>query len=70
MLPHFVTHAASHTTAHNRNINFAICMHILKLEYYWKLNTRPVCAKTHRKMQIPIEKYFSDGIPSENNTHK
>ena len=33
------------------------------------LNT-PVRAKTHRKMRIPTEKYFSDGVPSENNTQK
>ena len=24
-----------------------------------------VCAKTHRKIRIPSEKYFSDGVPSE-----
>ena len=29
-----------------------------------------VCAKTHGKIQIPTEKYFSDDVPSENNTQK
>ena len=29
-----------------------------------------VCAKTHEKIRIPMEKYFSDGVPSENNTQK
>ena len=24
-----------------------------------------VCAKTHRKIRIPSEKYFSDSVPSE-----
>ena len=29
-----------------------------------------VCAKTHGKIRISTEKYFSDGVPSENNTQK
>ena len=29
-----------------------------------------VCTKTHGKIRIPTEKYFSDGVPSENNTQK
>ena len=39
----------------------------------WKKHISPttgislfsVCAKTHRKMRIPSEKYFSIGVPSE-----
>ena len=27
-------------------------------------------AKTHGKIRIPTEKYFFDGVPSENNTQK
>jgi len=29
-----------------------------------------VCVKTHGKRRIHTEKYFSDGVPSENNTQK
>ena len=39
--------------------------HFACTRHYWKLGFFSVCAKTHRKIRIPSEKYFSDGVPSE-----
>ena len=40
------------------------------IHYCWKLEYSCVCVKIHGKKRIRTEKYFSDGVPSENNTQK
>ena len=39
-------------------------------EYTTGISIFSVGAKTHGKIRIPSEKYFSDGVPSENNPQK
>jgi hypothetical protein len=65
----------------NRCPHYRCVAHLIRRSTVWNrrgarppsttrnLNTS-VCAKTYRKMRIPTEKYFSDGVPLENNTQK
>ena len=52
-------------------LNNIICLKAINLFYITTgISHFSVCAKTHRKMRIPLEKYFSDGVPSEKYPHK